>query len=66
MDEKPCDHCGKLISHGLLYGRLHFCNDECAAKFGIDPQDCFFGGVGDTTDYNICDGPADSYGYCEA
>lgn len=66
MNEKHCDECGRLISHGLLYGKLCFCHDECAARFGIDPQDCFFGGVNDTTNYLICDEPADYYGYYDS
>jgi len=65
MNEKHCTECGAFISYGLRYGDMIFCADECAAKFGIDPRDCFFGGVEDTTDYTICDEPTDDYGCYE-
>ena len=66
MNEKHCDECGKLISYGLLYGKLHFCNDECTAAFGIDPRDCVFGEVHDTIDYLIGDDLAAYYVYYDS
>lgn len=60
-DKQHCDHCGKLISYGLRHDGMIFCNDECAAGFGIDPRDCFFGGVSDTSDYPVCGREPDDY-----
>jgi hypothetical protein len=42
MDNQHCTECGTLISYGLRCGDMIFCNDECAERFGIDPQECFF------------------------
>lgn len=64
MMDKHCIECGKFISYGLRYCDMIFCDDECAQKFGIDPGECFFGAVDDTTDYYICDRETDDcYGY---
>ena len=51
MATKHCSQCGALITDGLRYRDMIFCMDECAAKFGIDPNDCFFGGADDCIDY---------------
>lgn len=63
MCKKHCIECGCIISYGLRYCDMIFCDDECADRFGIDPRDCFAGGVDDTTDYIICDQLDDYYTY---
>jgi hypothetical protein len=50
MNKQHCNECGTLISYGLRYEDMIFCNDECAARFGIDPCECFSGDAADTTD----------------
>jgi hypothetical protein len=65
MMDKHCIECGKLISYGLRHRDMIFCDDECAQKFGVDPSECFFGGVDDTTNYQVCDVETDDYcSYC--
>jgi len=64
MDKQHCNGRGTLISYGVRYEDMIFCNDECAKRVGIDPWECFFGGASYTSDYPVCDRePDDYYGY---
>lgn len=53
MDNQHCTECGRLISYGLRLGDMMFCSDECAERFGLDPRECFYGDMADTSDYDI-------------
>ena len=42
-----CDYCdGHIDSRdGIKYGLLFFCTSQCADKYGIDPDDDWYGGI---------------------